>query len=39
MSAVAGNMATQVGAYYLAKFNNGRGMMLGEVLGNFTEKL
>src|SRR3989344_2417485 len=23
MSAVAGNMATQVGAYYLAKFNNG----------------
>ncbi|MEK6942579.1 MAG: alanine dehydrogenase [Nanoarchaeota archaeon] len=39
MSAVAGNMATQVGAYYLAKFNNGRGMMLGEVLGNFYGKV
>ena len=35
MSAVAGNMAVQIGAYYLAKFNNGRGMMLGEVLGHF----
>ncbi|MBI2651975.1 alanine dehydrogenase, partial [Candidatus Woesearchaeota archaeon] len=35
MSAVAGNMAVQIGAYYLAKFNNGRGMMLGEVLGRF----
>ena len=39
MSAVAGNMATQVGAYYLAKFNGGRGMMLGEVLGNFYGKV
>lgn len=33
MSAVAGNMAAQVGAYYLAKSNNGKGMMLGEILG------
>lgn len=39
MSAVAGNMATQVGAYYLAKFNNGKGMMLGEVLGHFYGKV
>ena len=33
MSAVAGNMAVVMGSYYLAKFNNGRGMQLGEVLG------
>ena len=39
MSAVAGNMATQVGAYYLAKFNGGKGMMLGEVLGHFYGKV
>ena len=39
MSAVAGNMATQVGSYYLAKFNNGKGMMLGEVLGHFYGKV
>ncbi len=39
MSAVAGNMATQIGAYYLAKFNNGKGMMLGEVLGYFYGKV
>ena len=39
MSAVAGNMATQVGAYYLAKFSNGKGVMLGEVLGNFYGKV
>lgn len=39
MSAVAGNMATQVGSYYLAKFNNGKGMMLGEVLGTFFGKI
>ena len=39
MSAVAGNMATQVGAYYLAKFNNGKGIMLGEVLGQFYGKV
>ena len=39
MSAVAGNMATQVGAYYLAMFNGGKGMMLGEVLGHFYGKV
>ena len=33
MSAVAGNMAVTIGSYYLAKFNNGRGMQLGKVLG------
>src|SRR3989338_3458467 len=35
MSAVAGNMAVQVGSYYLAKFNNGKGTLIGEVLGHF----
>lgn len=33
MSAVAGNMATLMGAYYLAEFNQGRGVQLGKVLG------
>ena len=33
MSGVAGNMATLMGAYYLARFNGGRGMLLGNVLG------
>ena len=33
MSAVAGNMSVTIGSYYLAKFNNGRGMQLGKVLG------
>lgn len=33
MSAVAGNMSVTIGAYYLAKFNNGKGMQLGSVLG------
>ncbi len=33
MSAVAGNMATTVGAYYLAKFNQGKGVQLGCILG------
>jgi alanine dehydrogenase len=33
MSAVAGAMAPLVGAYYLAKFNGGRGTLLGTVLG------
>jgi alanine dehydrogenase len=33
MSAVAGSMATLMGAYYLAKFNRGRGMLLGNILG------
>lgn len=33
MSAVAGSMAPVVGAYHLARFNGGRGMLLGKVLG------
>ena len=33
MSAVAGNMAVTVGAYYLAQFNQGKGIQLGRVLG------
>ncbi len=33
MSAVAGNMATLMGAYYLARFNHGKGIQLGNVLG------
>lgn len=33
MSAIAGNMAAQVGAYYLAKTHGGKGVQLGEVLG------
>ncbi len=33
MSAVAGNMATLVGSYYLASFNAGKGIQLGTVLG------
>ena len=39
MSAVAGNMAVQVGSYYLAKFNNGKGILIGEVLGHFYGKV
>ena len=39
MSAVAGNMSVTIGSYYLAKFNNGRGMQLGEVMGNFYGKV
>lgn len=39
MSAVAGNMAVDIGAYYLAKFNSGKGMMLGEVMGNYYGKV
>ncbi len=39
MSAVAGNMAVQVGSYYLAKFNNGNGTLIGEVLGHFYGKV
>jgi len=38
MSAVAGNMAPQIGAFYLAKFNNGRGVMLGNVNGMVSGK-
>jgi alanine dehydrogenase len=33
MSAVAGNMSANVGGYYLAKFNGGKGMQLGRVMG------
>jgi alanine dehydrogenase len=33
MSAIAGNMAVQMGAYYLARFNGGRGTQLGTVMG------
>lgn len=33
MSAVAGNMAISIGNYYLARFNHGKGMQLGTVLG------
>ncbi len=33
MSAVAGNMATLMGSYYLAAFNHGRGVQLARVLG------
>lgn len=33
MSAVAGNMAVTIGSYYLAKFNGGKGVQLGTVLG------
>jgi len=32
MSGVAGNMAVTMGAYYLARPNGGKGMLLGEVL-------
>jgi alanine dehydrogenase len=33
MSAVAGSMAPLIGAYYLTKLNSGRGVLLGEILG------
>jgi alanine dehydrogenase len=33
MSAIAGTMAPLVGGYYLARFNDGRGTLLGTVLG------
>jgi alanine dehydrogenase len=33
MSAIAGSMSVPMGAYYLAKFNGGRGMLIGEILG------
>ncbi|MGD8956024.1 MAG: alanine dehydrogenase [Chromatiaceae bacterium] len=34
MSGVAGDMAVTMGAYYLAKPNGGKGMLLGDVLGH-----
>lgn len=33
MSAIAGNMAAQMGCHYLAAYEGGRGVMLGSVLG------
>jgi alanine dehydrogenase len=33
MSAVAGHMSVMIGSYYLARFNGGNGMLLGEMLG------
>ena len=33
MSAIAGNMAVLMGSYYLARFNGGKGVQLGTVLG------
>ncbi|MGK0298196.1 MAG: alanine dehydrogenase [Gammaproteobacteria bacterium] len=33
MSAVAGNIAANVGTYYLADFNGGNGVQLGRVMG------
>ncbi len=33
MSAVAGNMAVTMGNYYLARFNNGKGMLLSRIFG------
>ena len=32
MSAVAGHMAATIGSYYLAKFNHGKGILLGTIL-------
>jgi alanine dehydrogenase len=34
MSAIAGNMATLMGGYYLAAFNGGRGVQLASVLNS-----
>lgn len=34
MSAIAGNMATLMGSYYLARFNQGKGVQLGNVMGD-----
>ena len=39
MSAVAGNMSVTVGSYYLARFNNGKGVQLGAVLGQRSGKV
>ncbi|MCB1745557.1 MAG: alanine dehydrogenase [Gammaproteobacteria bacterium] len=33
MSAVAGTMAVPMGTYYLARFNGGRGLLPGRILG------
>lgn len=34
MSAVAGSMAVSIGSYYLARFNGGKGVLLGNLLGH-----
>ncbi|MCK5668867.1 MAG: alanine dehydrogenase, partial [Gammaproteobacteria bacterium] len=39
MSAVAGNVAANVGGYYLAKFNGGKGIQLGSVMGKRNGKV
>jgi len=39
MSAVAGNMSTLMGSYYLASFNQGRGVQLASVLGKSSGKV
>jgi alanine dehydrogenase len=39
MSGVAGDMAVTMGNYYLAEFNGGKGMLLGEVLGEHYGKV
>lgn len=39
MSAVAGNVAANVGGYYLAKFNGGKGIQLGSVMGQRNGKV
>lgn len=39
MSGVAGNMAVSIGGYYLAKFNGGKGVQLGSVLGKRSGKV
>jgi alanine dehydrogenase len=39
MSAVAGSMAPLMGAYYLAKFNRGRGVLPVEILGESQGKV
>ena len=39
MSAVAGSMSVTMGNYYLARFNNGSGMLLGSVLGEHYGKV
>ena len=33
MSAVAGHMAATIGSYYLARFNGGKGILPGKILG------
>ncbi|HEY7493030.1 MAG TPA: alanine dehydrogenase [Candidatus Tectomicrobia bacterium] len=39
MSAIAGNMAITIGSYYLAGFNNGKGIQLGTILGTRSGKV